>query len=341
MIRAEFTLTIDDFSEWMSPRQAPWYSQAPLMVALCGFFLFAMGYIVLRWFSQSAERLGMVTLFAGLLTTTLSIPFWFLFRRKPVKTEKATRSIFERFYQDRYIFEASDAGWKYTCGTREDSRQWSDLFGFLRRGQTVVLTDGYRSYPVPVSALGDDQLNALEQVGWKSLTSEKLFSVSMVATVTDYMVALAKHNWSSRAGRMVFLYIVGLLCVAAFGLLTLGASDSPNLNPLLFLGGLLLLYIEIGHYRSQYSRYWRRSFQDADILTDAICFNQSTLRDVRECKKLRYEWFEGVVETKRVLMLYLQENYFFVIPKEGLNVEQLARLRQFLTVACSKRSAES
>jgi hypothetical protein len=332
MIRAEFTLTMDDFSEWQKASPVTRRFQAPAIVALCGFFLVVIGYILPRFFSECIAPLGIACLFAGLLATVLSIPLWYLLQPRPGKIKSEMRSTYNRFYKERRVFEASDSGWTYSAGTRQDSRQWSDLFHYVQIGQTLVLMDPFRSYPLPVSALTVNELKALELLGKKQLAGEKLFSVSMAATAADFMIAFAKHNWVKRTAKTALSYCCGLAFLAILGLALADSSPSMELSPWFYLIVLLLPLLEGAHYHSLYLTYWKRSFQDADVLKEAICFNQGSLHHVGEIRKLRYEWFESVVETSRVLMLYFAKNSFFLIPKSGLSSEQLTQLRQLLAL---------
>jgi YcxB-like protein len=331
MIRTEFTLTIDDYSDWQGIRQKA-SSRAPAIASLCGFLLFVIGYVELHWFPRLGAGLGLGCLFAGLLTTGLSVPLWFFVNRKPREVEKEALKEFKKFNSEHRVFEASDSGWRYIVGTQENSRQWKDLFGFLRMGQILVLMDTYVTYPLPVSAFTADQLTALDQLLKEGLISDQIFAVGMVATVGDFIAALAKHNWSRRIGRMIFSYCCGLFCLAFIGLILVNSSPEETLNPWFFAAFLVLPLGELAHYHSLYSKYWKRSFQDADILKHAICFNQGTLHSISERRNIRYEWFESVVETRRVLMLYFKKNNFYIIPKVGLGSERLAMLRQLLNV---------
>jgi hypothetical protein len=332
MIRAEFTLTLDDFAEWQKISLAARRLESSAIVALCGFFLIVVGYILPRFFSERIAPLGIACIFAGLVATMLSIPLWYLLRRRQGNIKPEMRSTFNRFYGEPRVFEASDSGWKYSVGTKVNSRQWSDFFRYVQTGQTVVLMDAFSSYPLPVSALTGNELKVLKQLGKKGLVAEKLFSVPMAATAADFMIALAKHNWLKRTARTALLYSCGLAFLAILGLVLADSSPSMELSPWFYLSVLLLPLLEGAHYHSLYLNYWQRSFQDADVLKDAICFNQGTLHNVREMWKLRYEWFETVIETRRVLMLYFKKNSFFLIPKSGLSSEQLTQLRQLLAL---------
>jgi len=304
--------------------------KAPAIVAVCGFFLIVIGYVLPRWFSEAVAPLGIGCLFAGLLTTVLSIPLWYFLQPRAGKIKPEIRSVFSRFYGERRVFEASDSGWKYSTGTKENSRQWSDLFRYVQTGQTIVLMDPFTSYPLPISALVGNELNILEQLGRRNLAVEKLFSVPMVATAAEFMGALAKHNWLKRTVKTALWYCCGFLSLGMIGLALADSSSPMRLSPWFLLAFFLLPLVEIAHYHSLYVKYWQQSFQDADVLAHAICFNQGTLHNVRDVRKVRYEWFEAVIETRRALMLYFQKNSFFLIPKKGLNPEQLEQLRELV-----------
>lgn len=329
MIKAEFTLTLDDFFEWQKISQPRRRVQAPMIVVLCGFFLIVIGYILARSHSKCVGPLGIACILAGLLATVLSVPLWYFLQPKPGKINPEMRRTFNRFYREPRVFETTDSGWKYSAGTRENSRTWSDLFHYLQAGQTIVLMDPFSSYPLPVSAFTVSERQALEQLGKKGLAAEKLFSVPMAATTVDFILAMAKHSWFKRTIRTALLYCCGLACLAILGLVLADSSPSAELGPWFYLSFLVLPLLEGAHYHSLYLMYWQRSFQDADVLKDAICFNQGTLHNVREIRKLRYEWLT-TVETRRVLMLYFKKDSFFLIPKSGLSSEQLIHLRQLL-----------
>lgn len=144
------------------------------------------------------------------------------------------------------------------------------------------------------------------------------------------MFALMRHNWFKHTGRMLFLYGFGLLWLLITGLLFLEGLSLQRLNPLLLGCVFIPPLVELAHHRSRYWSYWKRSFHDAEITKDGICFNQSTLRNVSECRKIRYEWIKEVVETKRFIMLYLAADYFYILPKVDWSSEQNTQLRQLL-----------
>lgn len=260
----------------------------------------------------------------------LSIPLWSLLRPKAKKISQETHSSFNRFYRESRIFEASGSGWKYRIGAREDSRDWKDLFGFVRSGQTIILIDQFNSYPLPASALTTDELKTLEQFAKKGLITEQIFSVPMVASAADVIFSMAKHNWLKRTRTMLLLYSCGLLCIAVLGAALLDLSTPVMLSPWLSVSVLVLPLIEAAHYHSLYLDYWKKSFQNADVLKEAICFNLGTLDNAHEIRKIRYDWFETTVETSRALMLYMNKNSFYLIPKHGLSSEQVERLRKLL-----------
>jgi hypothetical protein len=328
VIRTEFTLSFDDYTEWQSAFKPRRQARAPIIIIGCGLLLCIIGYLLPRF--QCVPRLGIACFVAGLLTAALSIPVSLLMRPTPLAKSWEAKRDFEKFYKEACSFEASDSGWKYSYGTKENSRQWKDLFRFLQTGQTVVLMDMFNSYPIPLSALTTNQMNELQQLGKKALNAEGQFTVSMVATGSDFMIASAKHNWLRRTTRTVLLYLCGVLVLGTIGLGLADSSPSGVLSPWFLLCFLLLPVIEAAHYHSLSLAYWAHSYQDAEVLQDGICFNQGTVHNICESRKIQYEWFEEVVETRRALMLYLRKNSFFLIPKRGMNSEHLTRLRQLL-----------
>ena len=68
MIKAEFTLTLDDFFEWQKISQPRRRVQAPMIVVLCGFFLIVIGYILARSHSE-CRAIGERLHSSGLLAT--------------------------------------------------------------------------------------------------------------------------------------------------------------------------------------------------------------------------------------------------------------------------------
>lgn len=333
MIKAKFTLTFDDYSEWQKTLQRPRRSNTPIAVALCGLFLILAGYVIARVFPPTVAQFGVACLFLGLLVTLLSVLLRSLFRPTSRKIKTESLNIFTRFYKEPRNFEASETGWRYFVGTKEDSRVWTDLFAFVISGRTLVLMDPFVSYPIPFSSLSQEDWKAVGQLAEKGLTTETMFSVPVVPTAGDFMIALAKHNWFKRTSKTGFLYGCGFLLVTVVVLLLIDSSPSMSFSPWFAFSLLLLPLIEAAYYHSLYLEYWRRSFQNASILKNGICFNLGTLHNAWEMKKIRYEWFQSVVETRRVLMLYFQKDSFFLIPKSGLAPEELTQLRELLGIS--------
>jgi hypothetical protein len=329
VIKTEFILTFEDYLDWrsISQKRSP---RAPVITSLCGLILVVIGYIVLRPAPGGATAaFGGICLGGGLLIAALSVFLWLFLKRKPHGAKRKEQSTFKRFYRERRVFEADDSGWKYSFGTQENSRQWKDLFGLVRRGQILVFIDTHASHPVPTSALTADQSRALELLVKERIHSEKIFSVGMVATQRDFIAAVAKHNWSNRTAWMIFLYGCGLFTLAFLGMVIADSSQTP-LSPWFYASVLILPLIEFARYQSSYLTYTSLSFQDADILDHGICFNLGTLHEIRESRNIRYEWFETAVETKRTFMLYFGKDNFYLVPKTDLTSEQLTKFRQLL-----------
>jgi hypothetical protein len=332
MIKAEFTLTFDDYCEWQKVLPRPRRSNMPMVIAFCGLFLIFAGYVIARVLPPPVAQFGVACLLIGLLVTLLSIPLRFLFQPMPQRIKKESLSTFTRFYREPRNFEASDTGWRYSVGTKKDVRIWTDLFAFVISGQTLVLMDPFASYPIPFSALSQEDWKAVGELAKKGLTAETMFSVPVVPTAADFMIALAKHNWFRRTAKTALLYGCGFLLLAFVVLLLTDSAPSMRFSPWFALSLLLLPLIEAVHYHALYLEYWRRSFQNASVLNDGICFNLGTLHNAREMRRIRYDWFQAVVETRRVLMLYFHKDSLFLIPKSGLTPEELTRLRELLGI---------
>jgi hypothetical protein len=308
-------------------------SNMPIAVAFCGLFLILGGYVIARLFPPAVAQFGVACLLLGLLVTLASILLRSLFQPTSRRIQKESLNTFTRFYREPRNFEASDTGWRYSVRTREDFRVWTDLFAFVISGQTLVLMDPLASYPIPLSALSHGDLKAVTELAKKGLTAETMFFVPVVPTAEDVMIALAKHNWFERTAKTALLYGCGFLLLTCVMLLLADSAQTMKFSPWFALSLVLLPLIEAAHYHSLYLEYWRRSFQNASILKDGICFNLGTLHNAWEMKKIHYEWFQAVVETRRVLMLYFQKNSFFLIPKSGLAPEELTRLRELLGIS--------
>ena len=83
MIKAEFTLTFDDYSEWQKVLQRPRRSNMHIAVAFCGLFLILGGYVIARLFPPAVAQFGVACLLLGLLVTLASILLRSLFSQRP------------------------------------------------------------------------------------------------------------------------------------------------------------------------------------------------------------------------------------------------------------------
>src|SRR5579859_909223 len=119
MIKAEFTLTFDDYSEWQKVLQGARRSDMSIAVAFCGLFLILAGYVIATLFPPAVAQFGVACLLLGLLVTLASILLRSLFQPTSRRIQKESLNTFTRFYREPRNFEASETGWRYSVRTRE------------------------------------------------------------------------------------------------------------------------------------------------------------------------------------------------------------------------------
>jgi hypothetical protein len=335
-MKIEFDLTFEDYLEWRSPDPSRKQSNAGIILACAGFLSLALGYAILRSSPESNSFFpGGTFLIGGLLTTFVAVPVGLLAaRRKPEKTRAELLSEFECFYVERRSLEADDTGWAFMYGTGVNKRQWADL-AYMREAQrTFILSDAFAWYVLPKSAFSEEQVQEFKKLCEQALIpADKLLSVSMVTAGADYVRALITHNWRKMRGTVLGLYVLGLVSVFFIALIFADTS--------FFLGifavpifALLLITAQQLHYRKTFDRdYVLRSFQNADILKDAICFRATTELSVvttSEIKKIKYRWITDIQETKRSFMLYVAPKLFYIVPKAEFTSDQVEQFRELL-----------
>ena len=341
-MKVEFNLTFEDFLEWRRPNSSQKPSNAyvisspGIILALAGFLSLGLGYAILRSSPEKSDFFpGGILFFGGLLATFAAIPVGLLTARpKPDKTRADLLHEFERFYGDRRSLEADETGWAFIYGAAINKRQWTDLTSVREAQRTLILTDLFAWYILPKSAFSIEQLQNFKSLCEKALIPpEKLWSVSMVSTKADYARAFVAHNWRKARGTVLGLYVLGLTSVLFVGFVL---ADTSFLLAV-FAVTLLTLVLSIApqlYYRRKFDQdYYSHSFQNADILSDAICFRASyglSVITAWEIKKIAHRWIVDVHETKRSFMLYVAPKLFYIVPKAGFTSDQLERFRELL-----------
>jgi len=335
-MKIEFNLTFEDYLEWRNPNLTRKPSNAGIIVALVGFLSLGLGYAVLRSAPERSDFFpGGVLLIGGLVTTLAAIPVGLLTGRpKPEKTRADLLAEFARLYGDRRSLEADETGWAFSYGTAVNKRDWTGLASIREAQRTLILTDLFAWYVLPKSVFSKEQLQEFKRLCEQALIPpEKLWSVSMVSTRADYARALVAHNWRKAPGTVLGLYVLGFISVLFIGFILADTS--------LLLGvfAVTLLALLVGaaqqlYYRRKFDQHYSsHSFQNADILKDAICFRASfglSVIRASEIKKIAYRWISDIHETKRSFMLYVAPKVFYIVPKAGFTSDQLDQFREFL-----------
>jgi len=319
-MKIEFNLTFEDYLEWQSANLQRKQSNAGLIVAFAGFLFLGIGYTILRSSPERNDFLpGGAFLVGGLLTTIAAIPVWLLTTRlKPGKPRADLLSEFERFFADARSLEADDTGWAFACGTAINKRQWTDLLYMRESHRTLILSDAFASYVLPKLTLSNEQLQEFKGLCGRSLISPgKLWSVSMVSSRADYASAWIRHNWSEVRWAVVGLYTLGFVCALLIGLIVADRFFILGIVAFTLFTGLLYFVQQLYYGRKFEEHYSGHSFQEVDILKDALCLRAASGLSVTtgsEIRKIRYGWLCDVRETKRSFMLYVSPKVFYVLP---------------------------
>jgi hypothetical protein len=335
-MKIEFTLTFDNYLEYQNYRLQQRVSTLPGVVALLGFGLVAIGYILLR---QGCEGVvaGMV-LFAGLATAAASVPIAisasFLQRQDRKRLEGLLRREFDWARSGPRVFGADESGWRFSYKQAEDVRTWADLSWFRDEKQTFLMADDLVVYMVPKSALIPEELEQLRDFCVRSLSAVRekgqageTCSIPMALTMGDVRAAAFSHNWHKQLRKRLILYGVGLLAVAFVWLVLTDAWPLLRL-PAAFLLPLLLPSTEALYYSIQFQKgRWTNPFQVATVSSDALCLYTGTLQATTAMFKVTPSRIFEVRETNRAFMIYGLPDLFYIIPKSAIPRDKLREIR--------------
>ncbi|HXM66022.1 MAG TPA: hypothetical protein VN911_04770 [Candidatus Acidoferrum sp.] len=330
-MKAEFSLTFEDFLECHSYRLKLSEPMLAGAVALVGLALIALGYILLR-----QGCLGVIcglVLFAGLATTALSVPIGLLssfLRRREIDRRKATiKEEFDSLYMGVREFEADDSGWRFAFKDAQDIRVWKNLTGFREERQTFLMADDFVVYALPKSAI-KEEFEKLRELCIQSLTLQnQIHSVPLIPSLGDFLAVSFSHHWRKRLRTMLALYSVGLLSVAFLWLVLTDAL--PGFGIAAALLPLLLPCIEAAYYWMQFEKgVWMGQFEIADISEDGICLRKGTLESTTNMFRLTSSRMVEVRENARAFMIYALTEWPYTVPKSQIPPEKMAGVRNSL-----------
>jgi hypothetical protein len=325
MHRVPFTLSFENYLDWVGAHEKPRQQRVVGKTLTLGLALVCLGFLFARWSSNSAPPAGALALFFGLLLTLACLPLWFLLeRRNPERMRAEQKKNFEAYFLDPRIFEFDESKWSLTYGGATNSRTWDDLTSFRDAGRTIILADTFVWYPLAGAAFAKEQRDRLKELCERALSAAPiLFSVSMFCTPASFVRSMIAYRWGRRTRLMLSLYALG--AVLAW-LMALIFADAMNVSALPIAFGLMLLMplFEIAHDRKKFHSYYALySFHTADVSEASICF-----RKPLELRRVRWNWLVDFFETPWEFQLYVSEEWFYLLPKAGLSPENLDRLRQ-------------
>jgi len=324
-MKVEFSLSFENYQDWCVRNSSTRRSKLISKLALSAFVLIGLGYFFAAHSKSSSVPDGVLAIFVGFCLTALLVPLWFLLEREnPEKSRLRHQDIFEKYFRQPRSLEFDESGWTFIYGNAVNARPWSDLTSFSDFGRTIVLVDTFVHYPLAAAAFTAEQKERLKELSEKALAPEpKLFSVPMFCTSTAYVRSMAAHFWRKHTLRRLALYALGCFCAFLMGTIF---ADAHAVTPTPIILGLALLMpiIENATYLRKFNSYYSLySFHSVDISQESLCF-----RKPLELRKIRLDWITEIRETWMEFCIYVDDDLFYMIPKQGLPQEQIKHLRQ-------------
>lgn len=328
-MKAEFTLTADNYLEVAEKRLETQSRTMATTAALSGLALFLLGYLLLRLWPARDPRVGLFSLMAGLFLAFAAAVLAFFPRRvKTKKSEVLLRSEHERFFSDRRGFEFDEIAWKYESGRGEDTRKWVELTSLRETSNMLVLGTSGSVYLFPKSAFTTEDLRRFMDLCHSALDAPgALFKLSVSSSAADYVFSMLSYNWRTRWKTALIYYVAALVLLVA---VTYPSAEYSLINhPVVLAFFFVVCFLgECLYYLCLYYQGFRKHAPtDAAIMADRIGFWAPTGRSV-----LKYQWLSEIRETRSWFHLYFRPESFYIIPKRGFSQGQLARFRELLNL---------
>ena len=332
MSRIEYTLSFENYLEMTSSRREKKDFKFAAISAIAGFFCIASGYLFLKLNVDAPFVPGGLLLATGLLLTLVAIILGHLAKAKP---SRPNRVVLQREYElchaDQRAIEFDEVGWRVFWYEGEDVRPWSCLRQVYDLETLLILGTGTTFYWLPKAALQRagqlDQLKVLAESFLKK--GQQLFEVPLKPSPRVYVMANMFHGWR----RSWPARLLGYGAASLFVYWIVYANEdqlSESWWRIAFVPLLLLLFEVLFYLLEYYKHDWSKSSENAEIMTDCICYRTKTIRWITE-----YKHVKEVREIPGAFLLYFDSKVFYTIPKRGFSAP---RLDQFRDVVASKHT---
>ena len=329
-MRVEFTLSSEEYLDWRKPARPKFELGAAVSCAVIGGLLFGLAYLVVREGHPPTQLYAGYLMGLSLLMVFAAVPIGLLTPKREIKASTSQlQSEYGRHFSDRRIFEVDENGWKYKSSHGEDVHSWADLGGIQDNDLVFVLSTDFDHYVLPKSAFAPSDLQWLQRRCDLAVSvPTKIFAFETELRSTDYASAQISHGWRHRRSTMVLWYSLGVAGLAFFAT---RAAEEAELGRTLYLVlfVMVVLVLVVGQ-RLLYWWHFKSRLTQARFDSVEVCQDRLRFLGARRTWVSKFRWIERVDETRRVLMLYISANRFWILPKAGLTGEQLKILREQL-----------
>jgi len=269
----------------------------------------------------------------SLLVVFAAVPVGLLTPKREIKTSTSQlQSEYRRHFSDLRVFEMDDSNWKYKSSHGEDVHSWADLGGIQDNNRVFVLSTDFDHYVLPKSAFTPSDLQGLQRRCDQAVSvPTKIFAFATELRSADYASAQISHGWRHRRSTMVLWYSLGVAGLVFFGARAVEETELGRTLYLVFFAMVFLVLI-VGQ-RLLYWWHFKSRLTHARFDSVEVCQDRLRFLGARRTWVSKLRWIERVDETRRVLMLYISANRFWILPKADLTGEQLKILREQLSLA--------
>jgi hypothetical protein len=332
-MRVEFTLSFEDYLDWRKTGRPKFELGAAVSCAVIGGLLFGLAYLVVREGHPPSQLYAGYLMGLSLLIVFAAVPIGLLTPKREIKASTSQlQNEYRRHFSDQRIFEVDESGWKYKSSHGVDIHSWAELGGIQENDRVLVLSTDFDHYVLPKSAFAPSDLQGLQRRCDQAVSvPTKIFAFATELRSADYASAQISHGWRHRRSTMVLWYSLGVAGVIFFGT---RAAEETELGRTLYLVlfAVVVLVLVIGQ-RLLYWWHFKSRLTQARFNSIEVCQDRLRFLGAGRTWVSKFRWIERVDETRRVLMLYISANRFWILPKADLTGEQLKILREQLSSA--------